>query len=283
MSPTHAYGSILERTSSKIGSATASEHLQPTVLRGGNARRAGLNRNAAGNRTAGAGIAGLALAALLAAAAPNKALAADECGAPATENDCTSASYASGITYTGVDGLQLNLKNSSMVVGDPGVSVETSSGSTEGINVYGFGFSSITTSTDNTSGISAISNGPGYAQVQVGSGLGFTAGDITTTGDNAHGVYAEYTDTTAAANLSSASVSFSGGDITTSGQDSYGLYALNAGLGQTSAQWTAFTSTLTTAGYWGVLAETTNTSNTGGVSAYAAGGVINSIGSGSTY
>lgn len=229
----------------------------------------------------------LALAAMLTAGAPDSARADNECGTASSPyvNTCSSASYPSGITYTGVDGLQLELKNSSMVVGDPGVSVETSSGSTNGVNVDAFGFSSITTSTDNASGISVIGNGPGYVSVQVVSALGFTVGDITTTGDNAHGVYAEYTDTTTPAYLSSAGVSFSGGDITTSGQDSYGLYALNAGLGQSYAAWSQLdpTVTVTTAGYWGLLAETTNTANTGGVSVQAAGGVINSIGSGSTF
>ena len=163
----------------------------------------------------------LVLAALLAGTNANSGNAAGECGAEnlADASDtlsCAGGVYASGITYSGSDGLRLVLDDASISVANTGVSVTSSGTSTGDIYVDALNFDTISTSANGAHGLTAdITNPSSEAVAQVR----LTRGDITTTGDQAYGLYAKTSG-------SSAAIAFmEGGTISTTGSGSYGLFA----------------------------------------------------------
>ena len=91
----------------------------------------------------------IALAVAFLAAAPQQARAANECGAEAAGADaitCTG-SFPTGISYTGSDGLTLNLNNPAIVVqnaGGGGVSIQGAAGNSNDLVVNATSLASIT-------------------------------------------------------------------------------------------------------------------------------------------
>jgi outer membrane autotransporter protein len=224
-----------------------------------------------------AGAAVLALSAML-AWVPQTAHAAGgaECGADGAGADaltCTAASYPTGITYTGSDGLTLNLNNPAMTVqqtaGNGAVDLE---GSGADLTVNATSLTSIAATGITTSGIYVSQAGAGDAVVMVGGGsitsvgravqalnsgtgnasVTMTDGSITTTGNAGVGL-------TASSVTGDATVTVNGGTIsTTSGTAAYGAYALTTGTGTAAAVMSGGTITVSGTTGTGLRAQSAN-------------------------
>ena len=190
--------------------------------------------------------------------------AQNECGPDLPGQDtitCTQANHANGITYTDSDGLTLNLDNPAMTVGgNPGVSVTSSVTGTGNITINGNNFSTVTaqgngvsngmnasiintastatatvtmssgtidisTSSTETRGLFAISNGLGDVVAQMNGGAINSSGTAFVVGASAFNENPN--------GIGSSTVLMTGGTITS---DGHGLYIVNEGLGTSLIQ-----------------------------------------------
>lgn len=153
--------------------------------------------------------------------------AVSECGpaSPGAVITCSAPSYPGGITYTGVNGLTLNLANPVMNVANPGVGVAGAAASTGAVSVYATSFAAIGSTANNTSAVRALTSGLGATAVTLESGL------VTTTGSGANGALSQVANGNSTA---SSSVTMNSGIVRTNGPSASGLYAFNQGLGASS-------------------------------------------------
>lgn len=205
---------------------------------------------------------------------------AQACGAPSGPGaslTCTGASYPSGISYTGVDGLTLTLDNPAMVVvsgGGPGVRLQGTTGLP--VTLDGKSFQSVTTSgsVNGSWGLASQATGLGASSVILRNGV------VTTTAgaSSGHGIVSFITN---AANASMTSALMEGGSITTQGTNAVGVYSQSSGLGQVSAAMTSGTVTTTAGSANGMWAQISNASNASAANATLSGGSISTTGSAS--
>lgn len=210
-----------------IMSSTSSTLRKPALLRGGRMGRVG------GRVVSYAPLLGFAVAISggVAQAADDSSLingvslfAANECGpaSPGAVITCSGPSYPAGITYSGLDGLTLNLANPAMTVANPGVGIAGASGTAGAVNLNATSFATIASTDNNTSAVRAVTSGTGAAAVALASGL------VTTAGSGANGVLAQVAN---AANTSSATVTMNSGTVRTDQLSASGLFAFNQGRG----------------------------------------------------
>lgn len=171
-------------------------------------------------------LSGVAFAVTLLAASPQVARAANECGADGAGNDsvtCSAGSYPTGITYTGSNGLTLNLDNPSMVISGTGVALGATLGPVGGIlHVNVANIDSITTTGTAVSVTHLASDG--LAAVTINSGT------LTTTA-TAPTVLVQG----AATNRTGAQLTMNGGKVVNLGTGG-GLLAFSSGVnGKTAA------------------------------------------------
>jgi len=211
----------------------------------------------------------------------NPAKAASECGAEGSGPDtitCTSANYGGGdtfpnypggISYTGSDGLTLNLNNSAMTIGNPGVSIRSSGTNTNNITVNGTSFATIATVGNNAYGLFALIQNPASGGVAT---VTMDGGSITTGGTFSHGLLAQTT------GMGDAFAILNDGTISTTGSNSRGVmaYVVAAGTGDAHAEINGGSIAATNFQAQGVLAQALGTSS----SAYATitGGAITTSG-----
>ncbi|MCD1634181.1 autotransporter outer membrane beta-barrel domain-containing protein [Martelella mediterranea] len=194
-----------------------------------------------------------------------RAIAADECGAPAGTNDtitCNNTTYTTGpgddIAYTGVDGLTLIIDDGGtgtldVTTAGAAVSVTNDPTSTNPVAIQAISFGTISTTGNSQYAISATSQ-LGATSVSVSSGQVSTTGDsayavnaqsgsfgtvvtatvnvsgnadISATGFGAHAVYAGVVGGQAG---SVATIEMRGGTVSTAGATANGLFA-NGGTG----------------------------------------------------
>ncbi len=160
------------------------------------------------NKASGFAISATAFAVALLAASPQVARAANECGVEVSGQDtltCSAANYATGISYTGSNGLTLNLDNPAMVVtGAQGVSLQATIGPVNPqltVNV-----TNVNTITTTGSAVAITNQGVGGI-----SSINVQSGTLTTTGA-ANTVSAGLAQTTG-----SAQVTLTGGQILNTG------------------------------------------------------------------
>lgn len=247
-------------------------------------------------------------AALFTGLSMNVAQAADECGVenladPADTVTCAAGPYATGIIYANSDGLTLELNNTTISVGSPGVSVNSSAAATGDIRIRGTNVGNVTTTGANESGLFAqILNASSTAKATAV----LVAGDIATAGAEAVGVHAQNAGfgvtlaqmdggmviTTGISrgadglrsvngNVLSTSTStalMTGGNISTMGDDAIGLFAVTSGLGETLAQ--INNGAITTAGSFGdgLVAFIMNANSTAAATTVMANGGISTTG-----
>ena len=181
----------------------------------------------------------IAIAIALMAGASQSARAANECGADtagASSISCSGASYATGIQYTGSDGLTLNLNNPAMVVqgNAPGaVSIQGAVGNVNALVVNATSMTSITGA--GTSAIAISGSGDGLGHIRVDGGA----------------VYSNATSNLSVANTSGtgdSQITVTGAQVsnTAIGAFGYGTLAQTSGTATGNAIVTITNSTVTT-------------------------------------
>ncbi len=132
----------------------------------------------------------MALAVALLAAAPAAAIAANECGTDGPGLDtlvCSGASYPTGISYTGSNGVTLNLANPTMVItGTQGVSLQTAVGPTAPELTVNVNQVNSITATGSAVNVSTTAAG-GFASANINGGTITSTGAGTTVTVNGGG------------------------------------------------------------------------------------------------
>lgn len=221
-----------------------------------------------GTSTSGFSVSATALAVALLAASPQMARAANECGADGVGNDtltCSGASYATGISYTGSDGLTLNLDNPSMVItGAQGVSLVRSGGTGSGnviVNVTDI--NSIT-----ATGLAVTVTNPGVsglASANIGGGTITSTGATPTVQANGGSAGAD------------AQVTLTGGQVLNTGTGS-GILAFTSGFAGTGNATVVLTGGTVQASASAVQSSISGPNNTGTSSITMSGGSVLSTG-----
>ncbi|WP_299288983.1 autotransporter outer membrane beta-barrel domain-containing protein [uncultured Tateyamaria sp.] len=229
------------------------------------------------------------------------ARAANECGPDAagpTTISCPSGTFAGGITYTPTEEFTLELNDGGIVVQDPGVFVNGTAANTGNVTTNATLFGSITTSTDDRSGIRTRTEGSGNVATTLGSGAitttgqsarGISArtlgsgtatvqidgGNISTTGSFSHAGLAEVDN---AASTATASATLTDGLIDTTGASARAIQSVNSGLGASSTLISG--GTVTTAGEFahGAISTITNTTSTASATTSMSGGSVTTTG-----
>jgi fibronectin-binding autotransporter adhesin len=175
------------------------------------------------NSASGFAISATALAVALLAASPHAARAANECGVEVSGQDtltCSAANYAAGITYTGSNGLTLNLNNPGMVVtgGAQGVLLSAVTGPTN---------PQLTVNVTNVNTITATGSAVQIGNAGVGglTSINIHGGTLTTTG-SATTVSAGGNQTTA-----NAQATLTGGQILNTGTGGGIIVSLGTAVG----------------------------------------------------
>jgi uncharacterized protein with beta-barrel porin domain len=209
---------------------------------------------------------------------PQQARAANECtaGAPPAPGavvNCPGGPYPTGIEYTNVTGLTLNLNDPTIVAqrlnaGSSGavVGVSSSAVNTGNIVVNALNFGSVTGTGTTGRGIMAVNNGTGGdAVVRMDAGL------INVTATSSRGLSASIAN---AANTGTARVLLNGGTVQRSGSNGTALVAQTTGSG--NAEVVVSGGVVTASGSFSTLASATST--TGTASVVIAGGSLTATG-----
>ncbi|RJG05513.1 autotransporter outer membrane beta-barrel domain-containing protein [Noviherbaspirillum cavernae] len=224
--------------------------------------------SAAETNTSAFSVSATALAVALLAAAPSISRAAWECGADGAGQDtltCSGASYATGISYAGSNGLTLNLANPSMVVsGTQGVSLQAPP-AVPSLNLT-VNVTDIQSITATGSAVTVTNSAVGgLASVNIGSGTLTSTGATNTV--SAHGGSAG----------ASAQVTLTGGQVLNTGTGG-GIVASTASVAGTGNATVVMTGGTVQASGTGVTSSISGTNHTGTASITMSGGSVLSTG-----
>ncbi|WP_448427601.1 autotransporter outer membrane beta-barrel domain-containing protein [Martelella sp. FOR1707] len=210
-----------------------------------------------------------------------RAIAADECGAPAGANDtitCNNTTYTTGpgdsVEYVGVDGLTLIIDDGGtgtldVTTAGAAVVLRNNGPSTNDIVLQATSFGTISTTSNNAAAIAGV-NGLGTATVTL------SGGQVSTSGTLAQGLLVQ--SLTGAANLL-----MSGGAVSTTGNNAIGLSSLRqVSTGSENSTVTLSGGSVTTSGSGsnGVQSATLGTSNMGTAIINMSGGTVSVLASG---
>lgn len=210
-------------------------------------------------------VATVALAVVLLAAAPESARAANECGADGAGNDavtCSAASYATGISYAGSNGLTINLANPGMVItGTQGVSLQSIIGPVNPeLTVNVTNVQSITTSGSAVT-VNNTATG-GLASVNINGGTLTSTGTLNTVSASA-----------GASSSRGAQVTLTGGQVLNTGTGG-GISVATAGVSGTGNAAVVITGGTVQTVSTGVMATVSGPNHTGTASITMSGGSV---------
>ena len=242
-----------------------------------------LSRTGGKRQSAGATLA-TALLVIGSFGVPSSASAASECGVDIVGADtltCTAAAYAGGITYTGSDGLTLNLANPAMVVGPvatPGVSVQSSGTSVNAmvVNVQSAGMITSTGAAQHAVVVRSLgSAGDATATMDAGTVSVSYGNPAAAVGSETNGLFAAVGN---AGSSASANATLNGGTINTAAYKGNGVAAANAGTGDATARITGGTVATTGVDAYGLYGYVSNPAGAGHANVSMEGGAVTTSG-----